>query len=88
MGVGAGASGALGGMVKKYIPQVPDNYAEAVAAVGLVMFGGKVHPALRTVGKGAMIKVIGDLVETNVMPRLTTGGSVAVGTSGGWTPTE
>jgi hypothetical protein len=81
LGVGAGASGALGGLVKQYAPQVPDNYAEAVAAVGLVMFGGKLHPALKTVGKGAMIKVIGDLVEAQVMPQLFKKGTTA---NSGW----
>ncbi len=79
LGVGAGASGVLGGYVQKYAPQIPNNYAEAAAAAALVMFGGRLHPKLKVVGKGVMIKVIGDFVETNVMPRMLSGQAGASG---------
>lgn len=77
LGVGAGASGVLGGYVQKYAPQIPNNYAEAAAGLALVMFGGKIAPEAKVIGKGVMIKVIGDFVEQNVMPKVLSGSTGA-----------
>jgi len=64
-GVGAGISGFAGSQVRKYVPQV-SGYAEIAAGLGMVLFGSKLHPMVRQLGIGILIKEVGDFVEKNV----------------------
>ena len=66
-GVGAGSAGLLGGGLSMLFPQIAGNIAQGVAGLGLSMYGTGI---MKQMGKGAVIKTIGDLIEDNVVPML------------------
>ena len=70
-GAGAGLSGLIGQQVSK-IGVIPSNLAEPVAGLAMVMFGRKIHPIVKDLGVGILIKEVGDLIEKNVVVGLGT----------------
>lgn len=78
-GIGAGVSGLVGSQVRKFIPQI-SNFAEIGGGLAMIILGKKIHPIVKDIGIGILIKEVGDLVEKQV------GGFGATTTnSGAWT---
>jgi hypothetical protein len=69
-GVGAGSAGLLGGIVNTVLPNVGGNIAQAISGLALSYYG---KGAIKQVGKGVVIKTIGDLTEDQLIPMLTSG---------------
>ena len=59
MGIGSGASGAVAGWVKNFMPGVTEDIAVVVAGGLMYLFGGQVHPLVRKFGAGVLINGIG-----------------------------
>lgn len=72
MGVGAGSAGAIGGVVNSYAPQISSNIGAGIAGYGLMTMTKGVG---KNIGKGMLIKSVGDLIEDNVMPLIMGSGS-------------
>lgn len=72
-GAGAGISGLAGSQLTKV--GVPTNLAEPVAGLLMVVFGRKLHPIVRDLGMGILIKEVGDFVEKAVGGITVTGNS-------------
>jgi hypothetical protein len=85
LGIGAGLAGVAGSQVNKYLPQLSGNIAEGAAGAG-VMFASKYMGGnmVRTIGKGMLIKAIGDLIEDNVVPKIMGSVTATSTTSTGW----
>jgi len=75
--VGGGFAGTIGGFVNKVAPTLVGNTAQAVAGGALYYF---TKGFFKNVGLGVLVKTAGDLVEDQVVPRITG----AVGGSSGW----
>ena len=66
-GVGSGSAGLLGGVINQFAPQLAGNVAQGVGGLALSYFGTGI---IKQMGKGAVIKTIGDMVEENVIPAI------------------
>lgn len=62
MGVGAGLSGTIGGLVNRYIPGVPPGVGGVLAGGAMWMAGGRIHPMAKKFGAGILIASIGTLI--------------------------
>jgi len=66
-GVGSGLAGIGGGLINKVVPQLEGNIAQGVAGLLLANYTkGKA----KQIGKGMVIKTIGDFTEDNAVPMI------------------
>ena len=66
-GVGAGAAGTFGGLANQIFPQISGDIAQGIVGLGFSIYGkGKI----KQIGKGAVIKTIGDFMEAQVVPMI------------------
>lgn len=73
-GVGAGSAGLVGGIMNQFVPQLPSNLATGAAGIALCYIG---KGPVKQIGKGIVIKTIGDLIEDNVVPMIS--GQLGIG---------
>ena len=68
MGVGSGISGSVGGIMNQFTgTTLSSNVASGLAGGLLTMFSNGIP---KKIGKGLLIKSIGDFVEENVAPSI------------------
>ena len=72
MGVGAGASGAVAGWLKKVLPGVTEDIATVVAGGALYYFGDRIHPMVKKFGAGVLISGIGTFAK-GIIPAVEVG---------------
>ena len=73
MGIGAGASGTVSGLLKNLLPGVSEDIATIIAGGGLYYFGGSFHPLLAKFGAGMLISGIGQMTK-GLIPGIGLGG--------------
>ena len=66
-GVGSGLAGAGGALINKVVPQLQGNMAQGVAGLLLTNY---THGKAKQIGKGIVIKTIGDFTEDNIVPTI------------------
>lgn len=80
MGIGAGAKGAVTGLVQQFLPDIGAEIGGIIAGGLLYMYGDRVHPLLQKFGAGVLISAIGGFTE-NLIPQLNLGLKSSSGSS-------
>lgn len=78
MGVGAGAKGAITGLVGKFLPGVSEDIGAIIVGALMYRFGDRLHPMLQKIGVGVLIAGIGQMTSgfiEGLVPGGSSGGS-------------